>query len=379
MTQVERCHYVHVIHLVSTRNPWKRCYNALINIHKDRFGSGIHEQEFFLPFHRWYILALENLLRQVDCNITVPYWDWSLEPQSWQNSTFWAAECGFGGDGDHSNNYHVENGVFSQSNNWRLASSADGSLQRHFNGNVPDCATVALIQRTGIAEFNTWHNFVSSNLHDSVHCIIGGTMCTSSAAGAPEFFLTQGFIDQIWASWQSKGYAFKNLPFFSKNDNAMPSAFGYSPADVYDLDNQPGCVKICIEASSRPCRINTTYTPMCPLNMMQNYYSPIKLANAIPKPYPYVSEASYLLFATPFEMQRSANRFSTILNNPNELQSVLQNSGYDTGDNHHRPARGEIQFDRYIYQPELIYPDTFAPNGTRLGPPRECQPYLDCS
>ena len=40
------------------------------------------------------------------------------------------------------------------------------------------------------------------NLHDTVHCRVGGDMCAITAANAPEFFLHHGFIDKIWANWQ---------------------------------------------------------------------------------------------------------------------------------------------------------------------------------
>lgn len=35
-------------------------------------------KEQFLPWHRWYLLQMENLFRRIDCRVTVPYWDWSL-------------------------------------------------------------------------------------------------------------------------------------------------------------------------------------------------------------------------------------------------------------------------------------------------------------
>lgn len=41
-------------------------------------------------------------------------------------------------------------------------------------------------------------------MHDQVHCLIGGTMCTVEFASAPEFFLHHGFIDKIWEDWQKE-------------------------------------------------------------------------------------------------------------------------------------------------------------------------------
>ena len=375
MTQIERCRYVTVVHTASTTQPWKTCYDALIEIHRVQFGAGIHQRPFFLPWHRWYILSLENLLRQIDCNVTVPYWDWSLEPQTWQNSIVWAAQCGLGGDGDPNNNDYVSDGVYRQAN-WQLTPSAATSnfLRRRFNGVLPDCASVAMIQRSGLAEFNTWHDFVSSNLHDSVHCNIGGTMCTVDSANAPEFFLHHGFIDKIWADWQNKGPGYKNQAYYTQNTNAMPAAYGHSPSTTYDLDNQPGCVRVCIEPSSRPCRVNTTYTPVCPREMGCYEYSPVKLANMIPRPYPYVPQASYDLFQTPYEVQQLSTRFSDLFGNYDDLYEVLQNNGYSVGANSYRPAQGQLQYDRYVYQP------VYAPNATAYDPdnppPPECRPYI---
>lgn len=39
----------------------------------------------FLPWHRWYLMKMENILRKIDCRATIPYWDWSLfSGQPWR-------------------------------------------------------------------------------------------------------------------------------------------------------------------------------------------------------------------------------------------------------------------------------------------------------
>ncbi len=354
--------YVRVLYTASTQQPWKSCYDELIKIHRDRFSSGIHGQRLFLPWHRWYILSLENLLRQIDCSITVPYWDWSLEPQTWQNSIVWADTCGLGGNGDPGNNDHVSSGEFRRSN-WQLTPSAGGWLQRRFNGDVPDCASVALIQRSGVDEFDTWHTFISSNLHDAVHCNIDGTMCSVDSANAPEFFLHHGFIDKLWADWQNKGLAFKHLVYYSQNTDSMPGAFGYSPRVVYDLDNQPGCVRVCIEPSARPCHINTTYTPVCPRDFACESYSPLKLAGLIARPYPTVPDRAHKVFNTSQNTRFISARFSELFTDFDQLQILLQNNGYSSGTPiSYRPIGGELRFGRYILH-------------TAYTPPTKCPPY----
>ena len=379
MTQVERCRYVDAVYTISTQQPYKNCYDDLIELHRVHFGSDIHAEPYFFPWHRWFILALENLLRRVDCKITVPYWDWSAESQTWQNSIVWAAQCGLGGDGSP-----VNTGVF-RNGNWQQTPSAvpsNGPLRRNFGGNVPDCAAIALAHRLGVSEFSTWHDMVQLTLHDSVHCIIGGTMCSIDAANAPEFFLHHGFIDQLWAAWQNKGPAFKNLPHFAQNPTGMPGAFGASPRDMYDLDKQPGCVRVCIEPPSRPCRTNTSYTPLCPHEMSCFEYSPYKLADTIPRPYPRVPRESYKLFNVPLRKQRVSDRCVELFNNKEDLYQVLESNGYYIGPTVYKPALGEVQLDSYIYQPQApVYPPR-GPNITTSRPPPPpapsvCRPYVD--
>ena len=378
MTQVERCRYISVFHTVTTQAPYKSCYDQLIQIHRVQFSTAIHLESFFLPWHRWYILSLENLLRQIDCKVTVPYWDWSGESQNWQNSIVWAPQCGFGGNGSP-----VTTGPFSDGNNWELTPSAipGGPLRRNFQGTIPDCAAVAMIQRLGVSEFSSWHDLVYNNLHNSMHCNIHGTMCSQDSANAPEFFLHHGFIDQVWAQWQNKGPSFKNLPHYSQNSDAMPGAYGNAPRDVYDLDSQPGCVHVCVQPPSRPCRVNTSYTPLCPREMNCYEYSPNKLADLIYRPYPRVPLDSYRLFGVPPERRRLPERCADLFNSQDDLYEVLESNGYHVGSGTttYRPALGEVQLDNYFYRPvRPVYPTT--PNGTSYSPPpppQECQPYID--
>ncbi len=78
MSQEGRVRYIQTVKTASTNPAYKPQYDSLLTLHKTIFSSGIHQLDFFLPWHRWFILQFENLLREVDCRVTVPYWDWSL-------------------------------------------------------------------------------------------------------------------------------------------------------------------------------------------------------------------------------------------------------------------------------------------------------------
>ena len=46
------------------------------------------------------LLQYENLIRQLDCKVTVPYWDWSLVSAQPFNNSFWSEKLyGFGANG----------------------------------------------------------------------------------------------------------------------------------------------------------------------------------------------------------------------------------------------------------------------------------------
>eukprot|EP00731_Ephydatia_muelleri_P005632 Em0002g1808a len=391
MTQAERCLYISTLVTASTRQPWKNCYDQLIQIHSDYFDAGIHggPSSFFLPWHRWYLLSIENLLRKINCNVTVPYWDWSLESQIWTNSIVWNAQCGIGGDG-----IPVRTGPF-RSSVWTTPNGRP--LARRFNRVLPDCASVAMGQRMGIPQFTSWHRFVSSNLHNTFHCNMGGVMCTSEAANDPVFFFHHGFLDKLdyviqdelqfqlgivgehtivdWKNfcrdicleyfirnpvviggpgqtveidecllvrrkynvghqWGGKLHKcrieFKNLARYSQNTEEMPGTFGTTAKMVYDLLNLPGCVQVCFQQSDRPCCSNTTYSPLCYRDMSSRDISPLKLARLVHRPFPRVSDEAFNLFHTTYEDQVLSNRFSDLMNAPDKLIEVLGSSGYST-------------------------------------------------
>ena len=255
MTELERCRYIRAVKTASTVQPFKNEYDQLIGVHEQLFFTGIHNGDFFLPWHRWYILAYENILRKVDCRVTVPYWDWSLDSESPFTSDVWNSNLckytGLGGDGNPS---CVTTGPFATPG-WRLTPSAQNAcLRRNFNGMVPDCTAVQDVLDATVAEFDDFLVGLEVLLHNTVHVRIGGTMSSLESSNAPEFFFHHGFIDKIWADWQEKGITFRRHEYYT-NTTSMPGTI-YTPRDVHDLDDQPYCVKVCYQEPKQECNID---------------------------------------------------------------------------------------------------------------------------
>ena len=86
MTTADRERYIRAVRTASRDPSYKPDYDRLITLHRTIFLDGIHQRDLFLPWHRWYVLQYENILRRIDCQITVPYWDWSLVSETWRRT-----------------------------------------------------------------------------------------------------------------------------------------------------------------------------------------------------------------------------------------------------------------------------------------------------
>ena len=119
MTYKERERYVITFYTASTKEPFRTKYRKLIRIHRQLFFTNIHQVDEFLPWHRWFMLELENLLKEVDCRFTIPYWDWSLTASNpWSSSHVWhPSSRGLGGNGDPPGEC-VKTGVFQVTKNF---------------------------------------------------------------------------------------------------------------------------------------------------------------------------------------------------------------------------------------------------------------------
>ena len=251
MSNTERVRYIQTVKTASTNQAYKSQYDTLLTLHKTIFNTGIHQLDFFLPWHRWFILQYENLLQQIDCRVTVPYWDWSLVGGSPFSSSVWnTGNNGFGGNGGPGGSC-VNTGPFRQGV-WSLPASAGGGcLTRNFFGTAPDAIAVQnlISSNPNPSHFLNFEVMLRVQFHNVVHCRIGGTMCTGDSASAPEFFLHHGFVDKIWWDWQKQSNAHKFNTYFLTQTAQMTST-PYRSKDFLDLNNQPGCV--CAEYVNPP-------------------------------------------------------------------------------------------------------------------------------
>ena len=132
-----------------------------------------------------------------------------------------------------------------------------GCLERDFDGTTPDMVAVAEVLKYEPDNFTDFELALRVDLHGTVHCVIGGTMCSHESAAAPEFFLHHSFVDKIWNTWQKKSEYHENV-FFSTIDDVMTGT-QILPKEVLDLNSLPGGVRVEYQLTKREIEARKKY------------------------------------------------------------------------------------------------------------------------
>lgn len=179
---------VRIDHRTMTADQQSRFLNAFTQLNTmgalgplvDIHANGIHQMHGnprFLPWHRIYLLRLEELLMSIDPTVCIPYWRSSDEQAfpSWLSG--FAPTVNLMG-GPHTVTRNI--GAFAT---------------------LPDTAAVNAALANG-----TFNGFAAAleGIHNSGHVWVGGTMQSVVTAPAdPVFWMHHCEIDRVWAEWQA--------------------------------------------------------------------------------------------------------------------------------------------------------------------------------
>ncbi len=185
-----------------------------------------HGNAGFGPWHRYFLLRLEQEMQVFEPTVMLPYWDWT-DPVGTQNvlfqDDFLGPNGGPGGVGGGS----VQSGFFAFNApgalpawwpagfpGWRLRPSLEdgnGTTLRRFLDpfvSLPTQANVnSLLSETlyeGAGQFRP--TLEAAPLHNFIHNWVGGHMGGGASPNDPIFFLHHCNIDRLWAMWQIDGH-----------------------------------------------------------------------------------------------------------------------------------------------------------------------------
>ena len=195
-----------------------RFKNAIVQLHSKYYPDGVskwvkqdqiheathvHGGPSFLPWHRELCNRFEALLREIDPELSLHYWDWTEDPR--------AASDGNGGTVN----------LFTED----FMGESNGNVGNPFFGFPPISRDIAggsaapsnpgaqsdndIINSTnGLPQAEQWEEIrdVIEQIpnHNSIHGYIGGTIGSGHTAFEDPFvFLLHSNVDRLWALWQT--------------------------------------------------------------------------------------------------------------------------------------------------------------------------------
>ena len=207
MSDEDKNRLISAIIQVATDPQMKLRYDALVALYKSSFDTLAQSTDpsmsQFLPWNRFFLIQYENLLREIDCRITLPYWDWTALPLNPYMSPVFSPAAGFG-DSSRSNDSCVNVGPFNFAVFSITPSAGGGCLQRQYRMQM--FPTRAIIEQDLLtlpaADFTQFHQFLQVFIHTNVRCFVGGQMCSPDAANDPVYLLHLAQIDFLFDRWQ---------------------------------------------------------------------------------------------------------------------------------------------------------------------------------
>ncbi len=161
-------------------------------------ATHVHTVPSFLPWHRELVNRFEQLIREIDPELSLHYWDWTDD--------ITAADDGSGGTVDLLTSAFMggTSGVIGD------PFSSFPPFSRDVDSGAPGVQSDATIinSTNGIAQNEQFAIFrevirLSPN-HNSVHGYIGGNIGTDHTAFEdPLVFLLHSNVDRLWARWQT--------------------------------------------------------------------------------------------------------------------------------------------------------------------------------
>lgn len=204
LTDVERDRFVQALHHVKSTG----VVDQFAEIHHSHFGMGIHRSSHFLPWHREMILRFERELQEFHPDVTLPYWDSTVDRSA--SSPLW-------------------------NNNFLGQFNAAWGLGRQLGfATLPTPQQVQTNQ--GRSTYNAFWPELESVIHNPPHNWVGGIMAQTRSPRDPAFYLHHCWIDLLWAQWQR---AHAGAPFVSSGaglslNDPMMEWPDRTPADVLD-------------------------------------------------------------------------------------------------------------------------------------------------
>ncbi|XP_065180823.1 uncharacterized protein LOC135811511 [Sycon ciliatum] len=244
MSDAEARRYINTYLTLTTVSPHKEAYDAMVAKHERLFSHAIHHWPQFWPWHRYFTLKFENMLKRIDCRVTLPYWDFTRHWRKPWDGPMWS-DSRLGGSGLKAANFCVTTGPFAMGK-WNVTPSAGGGcLKREFDqyryGISPRVLTLGQYAYEKPSQVRWYEKIISVYMHSWVHVTLGGIMATHKSANEPAFWMLHSFADKLWGNWQQRGAHFLYEPYVRMRTRLSDQEDDdtFTVADMVDLSDLP--------------------------------------------------------------------------------------------------------------------------------------------
>ena len=175
-------------------------YDTITSVHGNPTTFNLfHGNDYFLPWHRWYVLRIESAVRDLGGKFacfSMPYWDWTLDAGREAQSPIWDI---FGPMGKKNDSFCMREGPFAE---WK--NSKGGCLKRIGSDSYRFFSPAEVLDLImGKEELvGGFRPAFEAGAHSRPHLFIGGAMNSFASPDDPIFWLHHAFVDKVWSMWQ---------------------------------------------------------------------------------------------------------------------------------------------------------------------------------
>lgn len=204
-------------------------YDELTALHGNPdFFKLVHRNEFFLPWHRWFLMQLESAL-----GLPIPYWEWTNDSDREWNSTIWSRVGNLGAC--------LQSGPWVE---WKTINHGCIHRSGSHTTNISSWSTVLNVLQTNGSDFK---KMLEDGPHASVHLFVGGNMASFASPDDPLFWFHHAFVDKIWMVRQlcyngSDFDSFRDWRFPNRSDVTIGDMLSYSSLGYIYTDMFSMCV-----------------------------------------------------------------------------------------------------------------------------------------
>lgn len=210
-------------------------WDSMTQLH-GKYSIEAHSTPYFLPWHRLFLLVLENRIRQSGLpNFALPYWDWTVDSADPALSKVWDASVVGGAKKSNSSGdgTPIPDGPFK---GIKARFTQPHLVRRNFNsgkaGGMDVLPSANVLQEIiNTPKFATFTAMLQLS-HNSMHRAVGADMADSDTSpNDPVFYLHHGFIDYIYSRRRTRDGV---TDFGSASPSFVLKAFGKPASDGFD-------------------------------------------------------------------------------------------------------------------------------------------------